>query len=41
MNSRREVNYRKSIFGMGAGGTLIRDTDMLFVGESQESAIFD
>jgi PmbA protein len=32
-----EVQYRKSTFGMGVGGTLIRDTDMLFVGESQES----
>jgi len=32
-----EANYRKSIFSLGVGGTLIRGTDMLFVGESQSS----
>jgi len=38
INSRRgEANYRKSIFSLGVGGTLIRGTDMLFVGESQSS----
>ncbi|MFA5629687.1 MAG: TldD/PmbA family protein [Dehalococcoidales bacterium] len=29
--------YRKSIFGMGLEGTVIRDTDMLFVGEDESS----
>ena len=32
-----EANYRKSIFGLGIEGTLIHDTDMLFVGESESS----
>lgn len=31
------ARYTKSGFGLGAGGTLIRDTDMLFVGEGKES----
>ena len=38
INSRGgQANYRKSIFGLGIEGTLIRDTDMLFVGESESS----
>jgi len=38
LNSRGgEVNYRQSIFSLGIEGHLIRDTDMLFVGESQSS----
>ncbi|MFC1861337.1 TldD/PmbA family protein [Chloroflexota bacterium] len=38
MNSREgEASYRKSIFGLGISGTLIRGTDMLFVGESRSS----
>jgi PmbA protein len=38
MNSRGGVaEYRKSTFGLGIGGTLIKDTDMLFVGDGQES----
>jgi len=38
INSRGgQANYRKSIFSLGIEGTLIRDTDMLFVGESQSS----
>ena len=38
MNSRGgQAEYQKSIFGLGVGGTLIRDTDMLFVGEGKES----
>ena len=38
INSRgREASYQKSIFSLGVGGTLIRGTDMLFVGESQSS----
>ena len=38
INSRGgQANYRKSIFSMGIEGTLIRDTDMLFVGESESS----
>ena len=38
INSRGgEAEYRKSIFGLGVSGTLVRDTDMLFVGEGQES----
>jgi PmbA protein len=38
MNSRGgQAKYKKTLFGIGVGGTLIRDTDMLFVGESQES----
>ena len=32
-----QTNYRKSVFGLGIEGTLIRGTDMLFVGESQSS----
>jgi len=38
LNSRGgEINYRQSIFSLGIEGHLIRDTDMLFVGESQSS----
>jgi len=38
INSRGgQTNYRKSFFSMGIEGTLIRGTDMLFVGESQSS----
>lgn len=38
INSRGgEVNYRKSVFGMGVEGNLTRGTDMLFVGEGQSS----
>lgn len=38
MNTRGgQAEYYKSIFGLGVGGTLIRDTDMLFVGEGKES----
>ncbi len=38
INSRGgQANYRISVFGLGVGGTLIRDTDMLFVGESDSS----
>ncbi len=38
INSRGgEASYRKSIFSLGVGGTLIRGTDMLFVGEGQSS----
>ncbi len=38
INSRGgQANYRLSIFGLGIEGSLIRDTDMLFVGESQSS----
>ncbi len=38
LNSRGgQAEYRKTVFGLGIGGTLIRDTDMLFVGEGQES----
>jgi PmbA protein len=38
INSRGgEANYRKSVFGLGIVGSLIRDTDMLFVGESESS----
>ncbi len=38
INSRGgQTNYRKSIFGLGVEGSLIRDTDMLFVGESESS----
>ena len=32
-----QSTYRKSIFVLGAGGALIRGTDMLFVGESRSS----
>jgi PmbA protein len=38
LNSRGgHAQYRKTTFGLGVGGTLIRDTDMLFVGDGQES----
>ncbi len=38
INSRGgEANYQKSIFSLGIHGTLIRNTDMLFVGESESS----
>jgi PmbA protein len=38
INSRGgEAEYRKSTFGLGLSGTLVRDTDMLFVGDGQES----
>jgi PmbA protein len=38
INSRGgRAEYRKTSFGIGVGGTLIRDTDMLFVGDGQES----
>ena len=38
LNSRGgEASYRKSYFTIGIEGTLIRDTDMLFVGESDSS----
>lgn len=38
INSRGgQAEYRKTVFGLGVGGTLIRDTDMLFVGDGQES----
>ena len=32
-----QAGYRKSIFSLGIEGNLIRDTDMLFVGESESS----
>ena len=38
INSRGgQADYKKSVFGMGVEGTLIRGTDMLFVGESKSS----
>ena len=38
INSRGgQANYKQSIFGLGIEGQLTRDTDMLFVGESQSS----
>ncbi|MFC1897545.1 TldD/PmbA family protein [Chloroflexota bacterium] len=38
INSRGgQANYRKSIFSLDIEGTLIRNTDMLFVGESENS----
>ncbi|MFC1950079.1 TldD/PmbA family protein [Chloroflexota bacterium] len=38
INSRGgQANYRKSIFSLGIEGSLIHDTDMLFVGESESS----
>jgi PmbA protein len=38
INSRGgQADYRQSIFSLGIEGTLIRDTDMLFVGEAQSS----
>lgn len=32
-----EANYRQTVFSLGIEGQLIRDTDMLFVGEGQSS----
>ncbi len=32
-----QANYRKSVFSLGIEGSLIRDTDMLFVGEGESS----
>lgn len=38
INSRGgQANYKQSIFSLGIAGQLIRDTDMLFVGESEIS----
>ena len=38
MNSRGgQADYRETVFSLGIEGQLIRDTDMLFVGESQSS----
>jgi PmbA protein len=38
MNTRGgSAEYQKTAFGLGVSGTLIRDTDMLFVGDGQES----
>ena len=38
INSRGgQANYQQSIFSLGIEGQLVRDTDMLFVGESQSS----
>jgi PmbA protein len=38
INSRGgQAEYKKSVFGMGLVGNLVRDTDMLFVGEGQSS----
>jgi PmbA protein len=38
INSRGgQLNYQKSVFSLGIEGTLIRGTDMLFVGDSQSS----
>jgi len=38
MNSRGgQADYKQSIFGLGIEGSLIRGTDMLFVGESESS----
>ena len=38
INSRGgQANYRLSVFSLGIEGSLINDTDMLFVGESQSS----
>ncbi len=38
LNSRGgEAGYRRSLFGIGLEGNLIRDTDMLFVGDSDSS----
>jgi PmbA protein len=38
INSRGgQAEYRKSVFGMGVVGNLVRGTDMLFVGEGQSS----
>ena len=39
INSRGgQANYQQSIFSLGIEGQLIRDTDMLFVGDSQSSS---
>jgi PmbA protein len=32
-----EVSYRKSVFGLGISGTLVRGTDMLFIGDGESS----
>jgi PmbA protein len=38
INSRGgQAEYTKSTFGLGVSGTLVRETDMLFVGEGQDS----
>ncbi|GAI57805.1 unnamed protein product, partial [marine sediment metagenome] len=38
INSRGgQADYRQSVFSLGIEGHLIRDTDMLFVGESESS----
>jgi PmbA protein len=38
INSRGgQAEYKKSVFGIGMVGNLVRDTDMLFVGEGQSS----
>ena len=38
INSRGgQAEYTKTTFGLGVSGTLVRDTDMLFVGEGQDS----
>jgi len=38
INSRGgQANYKQSVFSLGIQGQLIRDTDMLFVGESESS----
>ncbi len=38
LNSRGgRAEYSKTSFGLGVSGTLVRDTDMLFVGDGQES----
>jgi PmbA protein len=38
INSRGgQAEYKKSVFGIGVVGNLVRDTDMLFVGEGQSS----
>jgi PmbA protein len=38
LNSRGgQASYKKSVFGIGVVGNLVRDTDMLFVGEGQSS----
>ena len=33
-----DANYQKSVFSMGVGGTLVRGTDMLFVGDGESSS---
>lgn len=38
INSRGgQANYKQSIFALGIEGQLIRDTDMLFVGDGESS----